>query len=237
MDFNLRKMDEANKRMAEFLEKGYEAFGKNSHEVLQNLYAGFQRASWHATCALVTFEEFSEVCAEIRHEDYRAFQNIKHHIDYLKGYRTVLELFFDLIVKNLSSSQLDILKSKIRHASFKSAQGFMGAIATTGTTNRALVYALANLFYSSPYFTLTSAPFLKRSVNLLSFVELYGILQQRIQAANRLKLLDAEFYRLLYSARAEGFYLFLEPALKRYLGYGRPRNEQEVFMMLKDFLL
>lgn len=227
----LRRM-ESDRMLAGYLEKGYEAFNNKSKYTIENLYSGLQRMIWYTSCAL---DDYKDVCSELTHEDIRALKNISYHFNHRDAYIKILEIFFDFLIKDLSLSQLNILKSKLKTGAIKALTGLAGSYASTGATNRALVYGLASAASVSGNFFAHITPSL-RSINFLSLVEHYGLLQNRLQAAHRLEKLDPIFYKVLYYYKLEGLYYYAEPKIKKHLGAGRPRSEQEVYQAIKEIL-
>ncbi|GLR10830.1 hypothetical protein GCM10007905_35500 [Mixta theicola] len=61
-------------------------------------------------------------------------------------------------------------------------------------------------------------------------------MHKRMQAAYRLEKPDPEFYQILRYYHVDGLYFLVEPGIKKYLGYGRPRNAEQLFKMIEDLL-
>ncbi|MDR7343812.1 hypothetical protein J2X14_002232 [Pantoea alhagi] len=223
---------ESDRVLAGYLERGYDAFNNKSKDTINNLHAGLQRMIWYTSC---TLDDYKDVCSELTHEDIRAFKNISYHFNHRDAYIKTIEIFFDFLIKDLSPPQLKVLKSKLKTGAIKALTGLAGNYASTGATNRALVYGLASAASVSRNFSAHITPSL-RSINLLSLVEHYGLLQKRLQAAHRLEKLDPAFYKVLYYYKLEGLYYYAEPKIKKYLGAGRPRSEQEVYQAIKEIL-
>ncbi|GLR07591.1 hypothetical protein [Mixta theicola] len=220
---------ESDRVLAGCLERGYEAFNNKSKYTIENLCSGLQRMIWYTSCAL---DDYKHVCSELTHEDIRALKNISYHFNHSDAYLKTIELFFAFLIKGLSPLQLNILKSKLKTGAIKALIGVASSYATTGATNRALVYGLASAASTRGNFGAHIIPSL-RSINLLSLVEHYGMLQKRLQAAHRLEKLDPIFYKALYHYKLEGLYYYAEPKIKKYPSAGRPRSEQEVYQAIK----
>lgn len=233
MDSLLKHRIEADNYLVDKLEKGYIALGKNAADTLENLYLGFQRISWYTSC---TMQDYKSICLRLASEDFRALQDIKYHtIDHRTAYKKILELFFEHIINKLPPSDVERLKGRLRTSTLKGIMGFTANFAGKNTTIRALIYGLASLFYINKNFLINIAPHLK-TVRLMGLLEHYGLLHKRMQAAYRLEKLDPGFYQILRYYHVDGLYFLVEPGISKYLGYGRPRNAEDVFKMIEDLL-
>nr|WP_160250338.1 hypothetical protein [Mixta theicola] len=232
MENALYLREEADKHLAKALIDGHRAVTMNGRSILKYLYSGIERLSWYSSCA---FDEYKNVCTQLQHEDIRALENLTSLFMNRNKYILIFTLYFERLTRDLNEKDRTTLKKNLRRESLRGSIYLAGLFATANVTNRALAQGLADVIVSSP----RNVDLVKRAARAgygLTVLEHYGMLHERLKAAERLRIADPEFYWMLHKCRLETCYFFVEPILKPYIGYKGLKNEKEVRKIIMDIL-
>ncbi len=225
---------QADRKLAETLDKSYAMHGENGKEVLTNVYNGLVRASWYSSCL---FDDYQDVCNKLRSEDKQFLKSIIDSYSKEDAIYRILTLFFHYIFSAMLDSQIDNIYRRMKDDSFlRKYVHIFAAMASGSATKKALVFGLVGLSINSAKLSRLASLAKGLSSGSLSILEHYGELQRRVQAADNLKLIDQHFYHILCREHLETYWYFVEGLLRPHL-MSPPRTEDEAYKAITQILL
>jgi hypothetical protein len=230
----INRRAQADKKLAEALDKGYALHGENGKEVLTNLYNGLVRASWYSSCL---FEDYQDTCEKLRSEDKQFLKSIITAYSKDDAVYRILSLFFQYVFSSMMDSQIDNIYRRMKQDPFLRTQihGF-AVMASGNVTKNALTSGLMSLAVNSAKLSRLASFAAKLTSGAFSVLEHYGELQRRVQAADNLKLIDQHFYNILCREHLETYWYFVEGLLRPHLTTP-PRTEDEAYKAITQILL
>ncbi|WMY76417.1 hypothetical protein RHD99_11035 [Buttiauxella selenatireducens] len=214
----LRMKFQSDRHLAEVAQRGFITVVESMPGVLVDIYSGFERASWYSSCL---FPKYNEVCRELSDEEVRSFNAIQSIFEY----NDVIAHMIFLYLKSVSD---DIKEGSENGSALKLTRNMAGLAAhmnISGGTRYAFAasasVALSRTGFMSKIAAERALPRMSWSIFAIQF---FGIQQHCALAARHLKTISPEYYQILYDAKLEMLYYFVEPILNEMIQRVKSRD-------------
>ncbi|MBJ8416236.1 hypothetical protein [Citrobacter cronae] len=197
---------------------------QSARGVASDIYSGMERASWYSSCFI---PQYNDVCQELKTEEIRTLYSIESIYRYRDVIAYMLYLYFKMISDDVdegnpegSARQL-IRKMSAIASHMNIAGGTRYAFASAASL------ALSQSGFMSKIIVERLSAKLPQAVFVLQF---FGVQQKCALAARHLKAVDSNYYWILYQAKLEMLYYFVEPAISKMIS----RAKSQLFSNLDD---
>ncbi|MDX6019334.1 hypothetical protein SIL08_03400 [Scandinavium sp. V105_16] len=175
--------------------------------VASDLYSGLERASWYSSCLV---PHYNDACQELKAEEIRTVYSVQSIFRYHDVLGHMLQLYFEMVYDDIKNGNP---KGGARGLA-KTGANVASHLAVTKATRNATTYAVAQLLVQSEFL---SKAVVEKLAGKISFavvaIQFFGLEQKAALAARALKSLDSQYYWILYQAKLEMLYYFIEPIL------------------------
>lgn len=203
----LRIKYQSDRQLALTTEKGLGGVMQSAKGVASDIYSGLERASWYASCFIPSY---NDVCQELKTEEIRSFYSIQSIYRYRDVIQYMLYLYFKMVYDDIKEGSPKGSASGL----VKSLVGLAANIATARGTRYAFALALSEGLAQSSFLSKVVVERLSGKMPKAFFmIQLFGIQQKTALAARGLKALEPKYYWILYQAKLEMLYYFIEPLL------------------------
>ncbi|WP_455427808.1 hypothetical protein [Dryocola sp. LX212] len=203
----LRTRFQSDRQLAIYAQNGFINTMQAAKGVASDIYSGLERASWYSSCFI---PRYNDVCQELKAEEIRTVYSIQSIFRYHDVIAHMLVLYFEMICNDLDKGNE---KSGMRGLT-RNVANVASHFAVTKATRGAVVLSLAQALEKSNFLTKTVAEKLAgRTALAVVAVQFFGMEQKAAMAARALKALEPKYYWILYQAKLEMLYYFIEPLL------------------------
>ena len=185
---------------------------QSARGVASDIYSGMERASWYSSCFI---PQYNDVCQELKTEEIRALYSIESIYRYRDVIAYMLYLYFKMISDDVDEGNPE--------GSARQLIRKMSAIASHMNIAGGTRYAFA----SAASLTLSQSGFMSKIIVERLSTKLP---QKCALAARHLKAVDSDYYWILYQAKLEMLYYFVEPAISKMIS----RAKSQLFSNLDD---
>lgn len=196
---------EADRYMANLLDRSLDALQQQAVQQAKNIYSGAERLSWYSSCFM---DNYQDVCTRLKQEDIRfarAIFTLAKHNDVI---REMIEIYVNYLFENLSDQRI---RNIIRILAMS------GTFVTSSTLTRlSISYSISALVATSLGMKVSVEGALTVWAGRgIALVGAYGYVQIASQAAERLLHKHGRYYRDLYGRDLEMLYFLIEPIIER----------------------
>lgn len=203
----LRAKFQSDRHLALNLQKGFNEVLDSATNVAATLYSGVERLSWYSSCFIPGYDN---VCKELISEEMRTIYSIQSIYKHQDVIHHMLFLYFQSICNDIKEGNSE---GSARKLVSKSAQ-FAGNIFTAKMTRHTFAYSLSAALAQSEAIKKIVVQRLAGKVHVAVYASyIFGIEQKAALSARKLKTIDPEYYWILYHAKMEMLYYFIEPVL------------------------
>ena len=199
----------ADKYLALTLDKSLSSVNAGVLEQAEKIKSGATRAIYYLSC----FKDYyKDVCEKQKSEDIRFSMSLVRLAENKNVINLMIQIYTALLLQNYGEHH-DISRIQ-RLAKMLAQQG--AKFATNNLTKQGLSAAItSSATYSFSLNTLIERNLFKYSTWAVSFLGLYGVVQDAANAADRLKQRDSSFYYALYHEKLEMLYFLIEKIIER----------------------
>lgn len=203
----LRVKFQSDRQFAIHAENGFTNTIKAARGVASDIYSGIERASWYSSCLIPSY---NNVCQELKAEEIRMVYSIMSIYRYRNVIAHMLYLYFQTLCKDVKEGNHDgSAQNMVRNAASLAA-----SMAVAGGTRFVVAAAMAEAIAQSEFLSKSVAQKLAGKMPVgVYLLQVYGIQQKAAMAARGLKAIDPNYYWILYQAKLEMLYYFIEPVL------------------------
>jgi hypothetical protein len=203
----LRAKYQSDRQIALATQHGLKGAMLSAQGVASDIYSGLERASWYSSCFVPSY---SNVCQELKAEEVRSLysvQSIFRHHDVIQH---MLYLYFKMLCDDVEKgNEGNAVQDFVRNISSLTSH-----ITVAGGTRYAFASAMSEALAQSGFLSKVVVERLSIKMPTIVFaVQMFGIQQKAALAARALKALDPQYYWILYQAKLEMLYYFIEPLL------------------------
>lgn len=203
----LRMKFNSDRHLALLGQRARQGVMQSARGVASDIYSGIERASWYSSCFI---PGYNDVCQELRAEEIRSFYSIESIFRYHDVIAHMLYLYFQLVCDDIGQGNQDGSARKF----IKKMTGVAAHMNVAGGTRYAFASAASVAIAQSNFMKKIVVERLSSRVSQAVFVlQFYGIQQKSALAARHLKAMSPDYYWLLYQAKLEMLYYFIEPLL------------------------
>ena len=195
----------AERKIALSLEKGIQESVVSAGKTLDDIYSGIERISWYSSCFI---DRHQDICRQLKAEDIRMIKAVMMLYKHKDVIAEILFHYFNYLLK-------DDDPVRVRRLTVNTSR-FTAEMLAGRTAKSAMAYSLAKGFSESALIIAS----VRKALNTIAFqgfsiMQFYGKIQKAVMAARRLKILEPQFYNILYLAELDMFYIYLEPFLSQ----------------------
>lgn len=203
----LRMKYQSDRQLALTVQNGFGGVMQSAQGVASDIYSGLERASWYSSCFI---PQYNDVCQELKAEEIRSLYSIQSIFRYRDVLQHMLYLYFDRVCDDIKEGNPE----GYAHSLTKSVTGLASHMAAGRGMRYAFSYAISVALAQSGFLAEIVIERLSSKVPKAVFMlQFFGIEQKMALAARSLKALEPKYYWLLYQAKLEMLYYFIEPAL------------------------
>lgn len=203
----LRMKLQSDRHLAMSVQNGFRGVIQTAKGVASDIYAGIERASWYTSCLI---PQYHEVCHELAREETRMLYSIASVFQHRDVLQHMLYLYFKTVLADIDNGNPD---GQVRNLT-KGVTHFAANLAVAKETRLAIAETISLLLAHSEFL---SGAVVKKIAGITpvftAALQLFGLEQKAAMAARRLKALDPRYYWILYNAKLEMLYYFVEPVL------------------------
>lgn len=203
----LRMKFQSDRQLALTAQNGFDGVMQSARSVASDIYSGLERASWYSSCLI---PQYNDVCQELKYEEIRSLYSVQSILRYRDVLQHMLNLYFDMVCDDVKEGNP---KGSARNL-VKAGAGLASHMATGRGTRYAFSYTMSEALAQSAILSKVVVEKLSLRLPKAAFMlQFFGIEQKAALAARRLKALEPKYYWLLYQAKLEMLYYFIEPLL------------------------
>ncbi|MGF6099732.1 hypothetical protein [Enterobacter sp. A4] len=182
---------------------------QSARGVASVIYSGIERASWYSSCFI---PQYNNVCQELKAEEIRTLYSIESVFKHADVIAYMFYLYLKTICDDIDNGNPEGSARKLiqRIAEFGSHMNVAGATRYAFATAASVALSQSSLVSKVVVERLSGK--LPQGVLVLQF---YGIQQKCALAARQLKVINPDYYWILYQAKLEMLYYFCEPAISK----------------------
>ncbi|EHM45306.1 hypothetical protein HMPREF0880_04261 [Yokenella regensburgei ATCC 43003] len=203
----LRLKFQSDRQLSLYTQSGVVNTMQTAKGVASDIYSGIERVSWYASCFV---PKYSDVCQELKSEEIRTIYSIMSIFRYHDVISHILYLYFQSVCNDVKEgNQGGSARTIVRQVA-----GISANRVAEGATRYAMASAIAEIIAKSEFLSKAVAQKLacKTPTGVYLF-QIYGIQQKIAMAARALKAKSPDYYWILYQAKLEMLYYFVEPLL------------------------
>ncbi|WP_312583569.1 hypothetical protein [Atlantibacter sp.] len=175
--------------------------------VASDIYAGIERASWYSSCFI---PQYNNVCLELKSEEIRMLYSIESIYRHRDIIAYILYLYFKMVCDDVEEGNPEGSAHKL----IRKMAGLVSHMNVAGGTRYAFAAAASvALSQSGVMSTILIERISAKLPQAVFAFQFYGIQQKCALAARHLKVMDPEYYWILYQEKLEMLYYFIEPLL------------------------
>lgn len=180
---------------------------QSARGVASDIYSGIERVSWYSSCFI---PKYNDICQELKAEEIRTAYSIASIFRYRDVIAYMLYLYFEMLSDDIKEGNEEGSARKfIRDVSWLVAQ-----FRVTGLTRYVLAESAAAALAHSDFLSKIVVERVSAGVPRAVFgLQFFGMEQKAALAARHLKAIQPDYYWILYQARLEMLYYFVEPLL------------------------
>lgn len=203
----LRMKFQSDLHLAEVVQRGFVTVVESMPGVVSDIYSGFERISWYSSCLI---PQYNEVCRELKDEEIRTFYSIQSLYKYHDAIAHMIFLYLKSVNDDIKEGSEEGSARKL----VRNMTGLAAQMKITGGTRYAFATAASVALSQSGFMSKTVVERLATKMPTAIFaVQMFGIQQNCALAARHLKIISPEYYQILYEAKFEMLYYFIEPML------------------------
>lgn len=203
----LRVKFQSDRQLSIYAQNGFTNTLHAAKGVASDIYSGLERASWYSSCLV---PKYNNVCQELKAEEVRSFFSIQSIFRYDDVIAHMLYLYFETVCDDIKEGSPTGSARKLTKATTALAAHASAARAT----RNAFALALSGTLAQSGLMTKVVVEKLSSKLPRATFLlQVFGLQQKAAMAARALKALYPKYYWLLYQAKLEMLYYFIEPVL------------------------
>lgn len=196
---------QADKLMALQLEKALSGVKDQALEQASKIGDGATRLMYYTSCFT---DNYQDVCAKLKEEDLRFIEGVMQLIGDRNIIYRMIHIYFENIFKQKTNQQLEYIKWKL----FKAGVN----ISASSMTSQAFVLGITTSVCLGVSFNTSVMKWASKSSSYgVIAAGLYGYVQQASESAERLKLINPDYYHLLFIYKLEMMYFLVEPAFMK----------------------
>ncbi|WP_312984173.1 hypothetical protein [Atlantibacter sp.] len=175
--------------------------------VASDIYADIERASWYSSYFI---PQYNDVCQELKSEEIRSLYSIESIYRHRDVIAYMLYLYFKMVCDDVEKGNSEGSARKL----IKKMAGVASHMNVAGGTRYAFAAAASVALSQSGFMSKIVVERLSAKLPQAVFaLQFYGIQQKCALAARYLKVMDPEYYWVLYQEKLEMLYYFIEPML------------------------
>ena len=203
----LRAKFQGERHLALSVQNGFDGVMQSAGEVSSAIYAGLERLSWYSSCFIPGYDN---VCKELLSEELRTFYSINSLFKHHDIIRHMLFLYFKSVCDDIKEGN----PGGAARQFIATGTYLAGNTYTAKMTRHAFAYSIAAALAQSEIIKKAVVQRLAvKTHTAVQALHLYGFQQKAALSARKLKATDPDYYWILYQARVEMLYYFIEPAL------------------------
>ena len=203
----LRYKFQSDRHLALNVQKGFGGVMQTAMGVASDIYSGMERTIWYSSCFIPVY---NNVCQELKAEELRSVYSVHSIYRYRDVIQEMLFLYFSSITKDMEEGNTS---GSVRKFVKKGANLSSNFVVTKGT-RLGFALAISLALAKSEFISKTTIQKLSGKTHIaVVALQAFGIQQKCALAARRLKAIDPEYYGILYQAKLEMLYYFIEPLL------------------------
>lgn len=182
---------------------------RSARGVASDIYSGIERVSWYSSCFI---PQYNDVCQELKAEEIRTLYSIESIFKHADVIAHIFYLYLKTICDDIDDGNPEGSARKLtkRIAEFSSHMNVAGATRYAFATAASIALSNSNLISKVVVERLSAK--LPQGVFALQF---YGIQQKCALAARHLKVINPDYYWILYQEKLEMLYYLCEPTLSK----------------------
>ncbi|WP_072929341.1 hypothetical protein [Nissabacter archeti] len=203
----LRARFQHDRHLALSLQHGFERVMQSAEDVSSALYSGLERISWYSSCFIPGYDA---VCDELLSEELRTLYSIQSLFKHHDVIRQMLFLYFKSVCDDIKEGNPEgAARQFVANGTYLAGSTF-----TAKMTRHAFAYSISSALAQSEIIQKTVIQRLAAKTHAAAYTfYFFGIEQKAALSARRLKALDPDYYWMLYQAKMEMLYYFIEPVL------------------------
>lgn len=203
----LRARFQHDRHLALSLQHGFERVMQSAEDVSSALYSGLERISWYSSCFIPGYDA---VCDELLSEELRTLYSIQSLFKHHDVIRQMLFLYFKSVCDDIKEGNPEgAARQFVANGTYLAGSTF-----TAKMTRHAFAYSISSALAQSEIIQKTVIQRLAAKTHTaVQALQLYGFQQKAALSARKLKATDPDYYWILYQAKMEMLYYFIEPAL------------------------
>lgn len=203
----LRVRFQSDRQLAIYAENGFKNTMQAAKGGASDIYSGMERASWYSSCLI---PGYNDVCQELKAEEIRSVYSIMSIFRYRDVIAQMLYLYFLTVCEDVEEGNKEGSAQKM----IRNAAGLAAHLTTASGTRYATAAAMAEAIAQSEFLSNVVAQKLAGKIPTgVYLLQMYGIQHKAAMAARALRAIDSNFYWILYQAKLEMLYYFVEPVL------------------------
>lgn len=203
----LRIKYQADRQIALSTQNALSGVLQSAKGVASDIYAGIERASWYSSCFI---PQYNNVCLELKSEEIRMLYSIESIYRHRDIIAYILYLYFKMVCDDVEEGNPEGSAHKL----IRKMAGLVSHMNVAGGTRYAFAAAASvALSQSGVMSTIIIERISAKLPQAVFAFQFYGIQQKCALAARHLKVMDPEYYWILYQEKLEMLYYFIEPLL------------------------
>ena len=203
----LRVRFQNDRQLSIYIENGFTNTIQAAKGIASDIYSGIERASWYSSCLI---PRYNDVCQELKSEEIRTVYSIMSIFRYRDVITYMLYLYFLTVSKDVKEGNKEGSAQKM----VRNAANLAARITVASGTRFAVASAMAEAIAQSEFLSKAVAQKLAGKMPVgVYLLQVYGFQQKAAMAARALKAIDPSYYWIVYQAKLEMLYYFVEPAL------------------------
>lgn len=205
----LRIKYQADRQIALSTQNALSGVLQSAKGVASDIYSGIERASWYSSCFI---PQYNNVCLELKSEEIRMLYSIESIYRHRDIIAYILYLYFKMVCDDVEEGNPEGSAHKL----IRKMAGLVSHMNVAGGTRYAFAEAASvALSQSGVMSTIIIERISAKLPQAVFAFQFYGIQQKCALAARHLKVMDPEYYWILYQEKLEMLYYFIEPLLAK----------------------
>lgn len=204
----LRIKLQSDRQLSIYLQRGVNSFLQATKQTISDISSGIERASWYSSCLI---PRHGDICSELITEEKRMALSIASLFKHDDIFLYMLIIYFEMIEKDRQEGN----KNGSAQRAVKNVSGYTANMAANKFTRNTIAWSLSKALSGSEAVSKVVAERVAgKSPYVVLALQVFGIEHKAALAARKLKILEPEYYALLYAAQLEMLYYFIEPVLE-----------------------
>jgi hypothetical protein len=208
----LRTRFQSDRQLAIYAKNGFTNTMQAAKGIASDIYSGLERASWYSSCFI---PRYNDVCQELMAEEIRTAYSIQSIFRYHDVLGHMLYLYFQTVCKDVKEGNKEGSAQKL----VRDVAHLTAHFTVAGGTRFAVASAIAVTIAKSELLSKVVAQKVAGKMPVgVYLIQVFGIQQKAAMAARALKAINPNYYWILYQAKLEMLYYFVEPVLSEITG-------------------